>query len=76
VIIVVKGLHPTVACLNGESTRHTLGGEQFVPILFAVWKVVLKVEWGVGEYFTAVSANETLWMESFTHCLQAVLQIC
>jgi len=36
VVVVVKGLHPAVTCFDGESARHALRREQFVPICFAV----------------------------------------
>lgn len=32
VVVVVEGLHPAVAGLDGEATREALGGEQLVPI--------------------------------------------
>jgi len=44
-IVVVEGLNPTISGLNGESARHTLCGEQFVPIFFAIGEAVFQVEW-------------------------------
>jgi len=73
VVIVVEGLNPPISGLNWESARHTLCGEQFVPIFFAVGKVVFQVEWRVGKYLSTIGANKTLWMERLAHCLQTIL---
>jgi len=35
-IIVVESLDPSVASFDWESTRYTFGGEEFIPIFFAV----------------------------------------
>jgi hypothetical protein len=35
-IIVVESLDPSVTSFNGKSTRYTFGGEEFIPIFFAV----------------------------------------
>jgi len=74
VVVVVEGLYPPVAGLNGETARHTLGCEQLVPILFTIRQSVFKVEWRVGKYLATVSANKTLRMEGLAHCLQTVPQ--
>jgi len=40
-VVVVEGLHPSVPGLDGEPATHTLGGEQVVPVSFAVGKTIL-----------------------------------
>jgi len=74
VVVVVEGLYPPVAGLNGETARHTLGCEQLVPIFFTIRQSVFKVEWRVGKYLATVSANKTLRMEGLAHRLQTVPQ--
>merc|ERR1711934_812525 len=60
VVVVVEGLHPSVAGLDREAAGDALGREQLVPILFAVRQPVLEVERRVGEDLAAVSAHEAL----------------
>jgi len=73
VVVVVEGLDPPVARLDGKAARDALGREQLVPILFAVGEPVLEVEGRVGEDLATVSAHEALRVERPTHRLQAVL---
>merc|ERR1712115_275223 len=73
VVVVVEGLDPPVAGLDGKAARDALGREQFVPVLFAVGQPVLEVEGRVGEDLAAVGAHEALGVERPAHRLQAVL---
>lgn len=73
VVVVVEGLHPSVAGLDREAAGDALGREQLVPILFAVRQPVLEVEGRVGEDLAAVGAHEALGVERAVHRLQAVL---
>jgi len=73
VVVVVEGLDPPVAGLDGKAARDALGREQLVPILFAVGQPVLEVEGRVGEDLAAVGAHEALGVERPAHRLQAVL---
>jgi len=73
VVVVVEGLHPSVAGLDREAAGDALGREQLVPILFAVWEPVLEVKGRVGEDLAAVGAHEALGVEGAAHRLQAVL---
>jgi len=73
VVVVVEGLHPSVAGLDREAAGDALGREQLVPILLAVRKPVLEVERRIGEDLAAVSAHEALRVERAAHGLQAVL---
>jgi len=41
VVVVVKSLDPAVAGFNGEAAANALGGEQVVPVSFAVWQTIL-----------------------------------
>jgi len=75
VIVVVKSLHPPIACFYWETTVNTLGGEKFIPIFFAIGQSVFKIERGVGEYFATISTSKAFWMKSFAHCLQTVLSL-
>jgi len=73
VVVVVEGLDPPVAGLDGKAARDALGREQLVPVLFAVGQPVLEVEGRVGEDLAAVGAHEALGVERPAHRLQAVL---
>jgi len=73
VVVVVESFHPPVSSFYWESTRYTLGGEQFIPVFFTIGKSVLKVEWGVCKYFATVGTHEALWAEVGAHGFQAVL---
>lgn len=73
VVVVVEGLHPSVAGLDREAAGDALGREQLVPILLAIGQPVLEVEGRVGEDLAAVGAHEALRVERAVHCLQAVL---
>jgi len=73
VVVVVESFHPPVSSFYWESTRYTLGGEQFIPVFFTIGKSVLKVEWGVCKYFATVGTHEALRAEVGAHGFQAVL---
>lgn len=72
-IVIVESLHPSVSRLYGESTGHTLGGEQLIPVFFTVGQPVLQVEGRIGEQFAAVSTRKALRVEGLPHGLQTVL---
>merc|ERR1719187_3220008 len=66
------GLHPAVAGLDGEVAAHALGGEQIVPVFFAVGQAVLEVEGARAEDAATVRAAEALGVELLAHGVQAV----
>jgi len=72
VVVVVEGLNPSVACFDRETTTHTLGREQFVPICLAVGQTVFKVECARSEDLAAVGTAKALWVELFTHGVQTI----
>lgn len=72
VVVVVHGLHPLVTGFDGESAGEALGGEQFVPVGFAVGIALLKEERAISEQLSAVGTLEALRMELFANGVQAV----
>uniref|UniRef100_A0AAG5D770 Uncharacterized protein n=1 Tax=Anopheles atroparvus TaxID=41427 RepID=A0AAG5D770_ANOAO len=72
VVVVVQGLHPLVAGLDGESAGKALGGEQIVPVLLAVGIAFLEEERAVAELLAAVRALEALRMELLADGIQAI----
>lgn len=71
-IVVVQGLDPSVTGFNGESASEALGGEQLVPICFAIGVAFLQEERTVSEQFAAISTFEALWMEFLADGVQAI----
>lgn len=71
-IVVVQGLNPSVTGFDGESAREALGGEQLVPISFAIGVTFFQEERTVSEQFAAVSTFEALWMEFLADGVQAI----
>jgi len=72
VVVAVEGLHPAVARLDGEAAAHALGGEQVVPVGFAVGKTILQVEGAGAEGLPAVGAREALGVELLPDGVQAI----
>lgn len=71
-IVVIEGFNPSVSSFNREPASKALGGEQLVPISFAISLAFLQEEWAISKQFTAVSALEALWMEFFADGVQAI----
>jgi len=44
VVVVVEGLDPSIAGLDGKTARNALRREQLIPVFFAVGQAVFKVE--------------------------------
>lgn len=72
VVVVVQGLHPLVAGFDGESAGETLGGEQLVPVGFAVGIAFLQEERAVSEQLSAVGTLEAIRMELLADGIQAI----
>lgn len=72
VVVVVQGLHPLVAGLDGESAGKALGREQLVPVGFAVRVAFLQEERTVSEQLSAVGTLEALRMELLADGIQAI----
>lgn len=72
VIIVWQSFNPPVASLHGETASETLGGEQFIPIRFAVRASIFQEERFVAEQFTAVWAVEAFRVEMFADGVQTI----
>jgi len=72
VVIVVHGFDPTVTGLDGITTGEAFGGEQFIPIRFAVGKSVLQVKVAVAKQTSAISARKTFRMELLANSVQTV----
>lgn len=72
VVVVVQGLHPLVAGLDGEPAGEALGREQFVPVGFAVGIALLQEERAVAEQFAAVGTLEALRVELLPDGVQTI----
>lgn len=72
VVVVVQGLHPLVAGLDGESAGKALGREQLVPVGLAVRVAFLQEERTVSEQLSAVGTLEALRMELLADGVQAI----
>lgn len=72
VVVVVQGLHPLVAGFDGESAGEALGGEQFVPVGFAVGIAFLQEERTISEQLSAVGTLEALRVELLADGVQAI----
>lgn len=72
VVVVVQGLHPLVAGFDGESAGEALGGEQLVPVGFAVGIAFLQEERAIAEQFSAVGTLEALRVELLADGVQAI----
>jgi len=72
VVVVIKGLNPSISSLNWEATAYTLGGEQLVPICLAIRQAILKVEGTRPKYFSTVGTAETFRVELFSNSIQTV----
>lgn len=72
VVVVVQGLHPLVAGLDGEPAGEALGREQFVPVGFAVGIALLQEERAVAEQFAAVGTLEALRVELLADGVQTI----
>jgi len=73
VVVVVESLHPAISSFDRKSARNAFRRKQLIPIFFTIGQAVFKVEWRIGEEFSAVRAIETLGMEGLRHRLQAIL---
>lgn len=71
-VVVVQGLHPSVASFHGEAAGEALGGEQLVPIGLAVRVSILQEEGPVAKDLAALAAGEALRMEVFANGIQTV----
>lgn len=72
VVVIVQGLHPFVAGFDGESAGEALGGEQFVPVGFAIGIAFLQEERAISEQLSAVCTLEALRVELLADGVQAV----
>lgn len=70
--VLVHGLHPPVAGLNGELTCSAHGLEHDCPTLFTVELLILNVELGPPDGFSALCAQEALRAEAFLHGIHAL----
>jgi len=71
-VVVVQGLHPSVASFHGEAAGEALGGEQLVPVGLAVRVAILQEEGPVAKDLAALAAGEALRMEVLANGIQTV----
>lgn len=72
VVVVGQRLNPAVSRLDGESAGEALGGEQLVPVVFAVGLAVLEEEGAVAEQLSAVDTVEAFGVEVLADSVQAI----
>lgn len=71
-IVVVEGLHPSIASFHGEAAGEALGGEELVPVGLAVGIAILQEEGRVAKDLAALAAGEALRMEVLANGIQAI----
>jgi len=71
-VVVVQGLHPSVASFHGEAAGEAFGGEQLVPVGLAVRVAILQEEGPVAKDLAALAAGEALRMEVLANGIQTV----
>lgn len=71
-VVVIQGLHPSVASFHGEATSEAFGGEQLVPIGLAVGLAILQEERRVAEDLAALAAGEALRVEVLANGIQTI----
>lgn len=71
-VIMVQGLNPSITGFDGETASEALGGEELIPISFAVGHAILKEEWSIAKQFATMATREALRMEMFANGIQAI----
>lgn len=72
VVVVVQRFNPAISGLDRESAAHALGGEELVPVFFAVGHSIFEVERAVSKSCFAVRAHEAIGMPSLLKSIQTI----
>lgn len=72
VVVVAQRFYPAVTGFDWKAASEAFGGEQLVPVSFAIGTSILQEERRVGKQLAAIDAVETFRMEVLSNSFQTI----